>query len=301
MAGSSRTRGQKGVIGKHGAAGRAILHCVMPLLTINGTSLYHEDTGGAGAPVVFSQGVPWSSRVFAPQVAALRSRFRCVSYDLRGQGRSSSGRREDAQAGLDVLADDAAALIERLGLGPCHFVGLCTGGRVGLRLAARRPELVRSLVLLDTGVEPEPQARARRYGRLARAARWLGPWAVAPQLMPVLFGRSFLSDPARADEREEWRERLRSQGRSTWLAAQAALGWPGAQAELAAVRTPTLVLVGEEDVATLPAAAERLQAAIAGARLLRIPRAGHTAPIENPAAVSTALAGFLEGLLAQAA
>src|SRR2546430_17127928 len=58
---------------------------------------------------------------------------------------------------LDCLADDAAAVIEQLGIAPCHLVGLSMGGMIGMRLAARRPELVRSLVLLETSAEPEPQ------------------------------------------------------------------------------------------------------------------------------------------------
>ena len=62
------------------------------------------------------------------------------------------------------------------------------------------------------------------------------------------------------------------------------------------IAAPTLVMVGEEDAATVPAKAERIAAAIAGAKLVRIPRAGHSATVEQPQAVTQAISGFLHGL-----
>jgi len=61
----------------------------MPMIGVNGTALYYEDTGGSGAPIVFSHGVLWNNTLFAPQIAALKDRYRCIAYDHRGQGRSA--------------------------------------------------------------------------------------------------------------------------------------------------------------------------------------------------------------------
>lgn len=221
------------------------------------------------------------------QVAALRDRFRCVTWDHRGQGRSAvpPGR----SVTIERCHEDAVALIERLGLAPCHFVGLSMGGFVGMRLAARRPELVRTLTLLDTSADPEPPENVPRYRRLNLVARMFGVGVVASRVMPILFGRTFLDDPARAGERAEWLARLKQNRRSIHKAVTGVIERDGVHDELQRVRAPTLVAVGEEDVATVPAKAERIQAAIAGARLARIPRAGHSAPIENPERVNRLL------------
>src|SRR5205823_2727516 len=125
----------------------------VPMLAVNGVRLYYDDTGGSGEPIVFSHGLLWSGRMFEAQVAALRGRYRCITYDHRGQGRSDVPRARSHD--METVTDDAASLIEALGAAPVHFVGLSMGGFVGMRLAARRPELLRSLVLLETSADPE--------------------------------------------------------------------------------------------------------------------------------------------------
>jgi pimeloyl-ACP methyl ester carboxylesterase len=259
---------------------------------VQGTRLHVEDTGGGGPAIVFSHGLLLSTRLWDAQVDALRSDFRCIAYDHRGQGRSEV---PDARCiDMDACAGDAAALVEALGVAPCHFVGLSMGGFVGMRLAARRPELLRSLSLLETSADPEPNAA--KYRLLNVVARFVGPWAVAGRVMPILFGRSFLSDPVRAPERERWRAVIAGNRRSIWRAVNGVIERQGIHEELARLRVPTLVVVGEEDVATVPAKAERIAGAIAGARLVRVPRAGHSSPVEEPVAVTAALRDFLTSL-----
>jgi pimeloyl-ACP methyl ester carboxylesterase len=92
------------------------------------------------------------------QVAAFRDRFRCVAWDHRGQGRTEV---TDTGYDMDTLADDAAALVAVLGIAPVHFVGLSMGGFVGMRVAARRPELIRSLALMGPPPTPSPSAPCR--------------------------------------------------------------------------------------------------------------------------------------------
>jgi pimeloyl-ACP methyl ester carboxylesterase len=256
--------------------------------------LHVEDTGGHGPVVLFSHGLLWDTRLFAPQLAALRDRYRCIAWDHRGQGRS-----EVTADGydMDTLAADAAALIERLGVAPVHFVGLSMGGFVGLRLAIRRPELLRSLVLIDTSAGPEAPANVPRYRLLNFIARWFGFRPVVDRVMPILFGRSFLADPACAAQRAELRARLLALDRTgTPRAVRGVIERAGVAGELHRIRTPTLVVVGEEDVATPPDKSVALATGIAGARLLRIPNAGHTSTLEQPAAVNAALAQFLAAI-----
>lgn len=270
----------------------------MPRLDINGTQLHVEDSGpgSAGETILFSHGLLWSTRMFDPQVAALRDRYRCVAYDHRGQGRSAG--HDGRSVPIETSYEDAVALIEALDLAPVHVCGLSMGGFVGLRLAARHPDLVRSLMLLATSADPEPEESRRRDKALIAVARVAGLRPVADPAMRVMFGHTFLSDPERGLERQVWRDRLTGNSRSVHKAVRGVIERPGVVHELPAISAPTLVAVGEEDVATPPPHAERIAATVADARLERIPGAGHSPTVEQPQAITGALEGFLSGDLA---
>lgn len=265
----------------------------MPAIRVNGVDLHYTSTGSGRETVVLSHGLLFSGEMFRAQVRHLAERYRVITYDHRGQGLS-----EVTAAGYDMdnLAQDASDLLEALGVAPCHFVGLSMGGFVAMRLAARRPELLRLCILLETSADPEAPDNVPRYRRLNLALRVLGAGLVAPQVMPVLFGKTFLSDPDRAELRQEWLGRLRALRRSVHRSVTGVVERGGIYEELGNVQVPTLVLVGEEDTATPLPKAERICAAIRGARLVRIPRAGHSSTIENPAAVNAAIDAFLAGV-----
>jgi len=263
----------------------------MPELRLEGARLHYTDTGGDGPPILFAHGLLWDGRMFAPQIEALRGRHRCIAFDFRGQGRSEVTR--DGYD-MDTLTLDAVALIGALGIAPVHFVGLSMGGFVGQRLAIRHPALLRSLTLIETSADPEPRENVARYRTMNVVARWLGLSLVAGRVMPVMFSRSFLADPARAEERAEYRRRMLGNHRvGITRAVRGVIEREGTHARLGAITTPTLIIVGDEDVATVPAKSERMHAAIRGSRLVRVPRAGHTSTLEQPAAVTAALRDFL--------
>jgi pimeloyl-ACP methyl ester carboxylesterase len=262
----------------------------MPMIRANGTALYYEDTGGSGAPVVFSHGLLWNSSLFAPQIAVLKDRYRCIAYDHRGQGRSA----DDAARAirLETVTEDAAALIEKLGLGPVHFWGLSLGGIVGMRLGIDRPDLIRSLVLLSTTADEEPYKL--KYKSMAAVFRMLGIRPVAPAVMRALYGKTALSDPARAEERQEWMQQLTMNRASIWRAANGVLERECIVGELGKITAPTLVMVGDEDTSTPKALADRIVSAITPAKLIVIPGAGHGATLEQPAIVTAAIGAFLD-------
>ena len=263
----------------------------MPMIRANGTALYYEDTGGTSVPVVFSHGLLWDTKLFAPQIAVLRDRYRCIAYDHRGQGRSAddTGR----AISLETLTADAAALIEKLDLGPVHFCGLSLGGIVAMRLAIARPDLIRSLVLLDTTADAEPYKL--KYQAMNLVARLAGLGAVSGAVMPALFGKTTLNDPARADQREAWKQQLVSNRKTIWRAINGVLARKSIYGELGKIAAPTLVAVGEEDTSTPQAMAERIAGAVAGAKLIVIPNAGHGTTLEQPAIVTAAIGAFLDG------
>jgi pimeloyl-ACP methyl ester carboxylesterase len=263
----------------------------MPTLQINGANIYFEEHGEGPETIVFAHGLLWSGRMFDNQVAALKDRYRCVSFDFRGQGKSKV---TESGYDMDTLSEDAAALIESLQCGPCHFVGLSMGGFIGLRLAIRRPELLKSLMLLETSADPEPKENRSRYRFLNFIARWGGLRLVANRIMPIMFGTKFLNDPSRKKEKEEWRKRLISNHRiGITRAVEGVVSREPVYDQLEKISIPTLIIVGDQDVATPIIKAERMHARIPDSKLVVIPGAGHTSTVEEPLAVNEALKQFL--------
>ncbi|MFN8581278.1 MAG: alpha/beta fold hydrolase [Gemmatimonadaceae bacterium] len=263
----------------------------MPHLDLDEARLFYQDSGGTGPAVVFSHGLLFDHRMFDAQVAALRDRFRCIAYDHRGQGQSTSPPMRWYD--METCYRDAVQLIEALGAAPCHFVGLSMGGFVGLRLAIRRPDMLRSLTLLDTSADPEPADNVPKYRMLNLIAKLLSIRLVAGRVMPILFGASFLADPARDADRAMWRARVMDNGRDIAPAVLGVIFRDGVADELAQIHVPTLIAVGAEDVATVPDKSRAMHAVIPGSRFAIIPNAGHSSSIEQPTLVTQALAAFL--------
>jgi len=262
----------------------------MATLQVPGARLHYEQRGDGAEIIVFAHGLLFSGRMFDAQVDALCESYRCVTFDFRGQGNGEVTRHG---YDMDTLAEDAAALIEALGGAPCHLVGLSMGGFVGLRLAIRRPELLRTLVLISTSADPESAGIIRGYRRLAFVTRWLGPRLVARRVERIIFGEPFLNDPSREVERKSWMRRILGNDRIGMArAASGVVDREGVHDLLERITVPTLILVGERDVATPPAKARRMHARIPGSKLVVISGAGHTLTVEAPGAVNAALAEF---------
>lgn len=263
----------------------------MPLLELTNATIYYEEQGSGPETIVFAHGLLWSGRMFDDQVRALKAHYRCVTFDFRGQGQS-----EVTPTGYDMetLSADAAALITALGCAPCHFVGLSMGGFVGMRLASRQPHLIKSLMLLETTADPEQVGNVARYRLLNLIARWFSLRLVVNQVMPLMFGQKFLADPTRAELRQVMRQRIIQNHRiGITRAVTGVVERKGVYEEIRTIKVPTLIVVGDQDVATVPAKSQRIQAQIAGSRLVIIPGAGHTATVEEPTAINQALLAFL--------
>ncbi len=261
-------------------------------LQINGTELYFEDTGGEGEPILFSHALLLDTKLFAPQVEHFKKKYRCISYDHRGQGKSAEV--QDNSISLDLLCDDAVALIEKLQLGRVHFCGLSMGGFVGLRLAARYPQLLHSLILCSTSADAEPKENMLRYKFLNFVGRMLGPASVARPLVPIIYGKTTINDPDRVADKAFLIDHLSHNRRSIWQAVNGVIFRAGVLDELQKISAPTLVMVGEEDVCTVPEKSEQLTSSIKGAKLARISRSGHAITLEQPGVVNNLLEEFLE-------
>lgn len=263
----------------------------MPMIKVNGTEMHYTDSGQGEETIVFSHGLLWSGEMFDAQVDHFGKSYRCITFDHRGQGKSGV---PDDGYDMDTLSEDAAALIEQLAVGPVHFAGLSMGGFVGMRLAIRRPDLLKSLILLETSADAEPEENRPKYKKMNFVARWIGLWAVADKVMPIMFSQSFLKDPARVKERARWKKAMIENHKIGITRAVVGVTHRNpVYDQLGQIDLPTLIVVGDEDVATVPAKSERMHAAIKGSDLVIIRRAGHSSTIEEPEAVNAALGAFL--------
>lgn len=252
------------------------------LLPIRGGQIFVTDEG-TGTPVLFAHSLFFDHTMFDAQAAALSAHFRVIRYDHRGQGQSSPAPREALT--IPELTLDAAALIEALGATPCHFVGNSLGGFIALHLAARHPGLLRSVTIL--GSSGEPEAKIAEFDPLV-AAMAQGVAPLTDTIMHIMFGDSFLADPARAAERAHWRAKIAALPPTIADAAHGVVHRPGILGQLRGTTIPILAIAGGQDHAYSLANAQAVAAAANG-RCECIPQAGHSVALEAPALTNALL------------
>lgn len=263
----------------------------MPHVQINNVNYYYEETGNGDETIIFSHGLLWSGHMFHKQVAYFKDRYRVIIYDHRGQGRTEAS--ADGYD-MDTLYEDAVALIEKLGGKPVIFAGLSMGGFVGMRLATRKPELIKKLILLETTADPEPAENVPKYKMLNRIVKYIGFWPVVSKVMQIMFGQKFLNDPDRAEERKYWINQLKSNNRKgISKAVDGVIYRKGIADEIHNISCPTLIMVGDQDVATKPEKAQKIHSLIKNSKLIVFEGGGHTSSIEEPDIYNREIEKFL--------
>jgi len=249
---------------------------------------------GPGPVVVLLHGFPLSSAMWKEQVNGVGSMYRIIAPDLRGHGDSP------APAGaytIDEMADDVIELLDHLGLAePVVIGGLSMGGYVALSLVARYPARVRGLMLMDTRAAADTPEAAQKREETARAVIEAGNLrSLVEAMIPRLFAKKTIEErPERVAWLSETMERNTPRGMAGALLAMGSR--PDRRDDLARIKVPTIVMVGEEDAITPPNEALALADAIEGARLEVIANAGHMAPYENPAVANAVMLRFLDSL-----
>jgi pimeloyl-ACP methyl ester carboxylesterase len=250
------------------------------------------DDRGKGEALLLLHAFPLARSMWDALGEALAPGWRVIAFDARGFGGSPLGQ---GPLTMDRIADDALALLDVLGIA-CAVVGGCSmGGYAALSFARRHPARLRALYLQDTRAGAD-SAEARQ-GRQAMAERVLreGAKAAVEAFLPKLLGETTKREqPGLVAALAERILAASPQAIANALHGLAARA--DSRETLLAIRVPTLVLVGSEDVLTPPAESEAMAQAIPGARLEIVPRAGHLANLEQPEAVKGALGGFLKSL-----
>ena len=266
---------------------------VTQTIDVPGATLTYDVRGDlANRPVLLVIGSPMGASGF-PTLASNFEDRTVVTYDPRGVERSvRSG--ELTELSPEDHAGDLIALIEHLDVGPVHYAGLSMGGFVGLRLGARRPDLVRSLTLIDTSAGPEDPSKVAQYRLLASIYRVVGLRPLRGKVAPIMFSRAFLETPEGRDVLEVWSRELAQQGRrGVKLAIRGVTDRLPVLEEISSVKAPTLVIAGSEDVATPTDRADLIAELIPDAESVTLPGVGHVSTLEAPQAVNQALIPFL--------
>lgn len=253
----------------------------------------HVEESGSGPAVVLLHAFPLSSAMWAAQREALSDGFRVVTPDLRGFGSSPPG---DGDPSLDAMADDLAALLDRLGLDQVVLGGLSMGGYVAMAFLRRHRDRVRGLVLADTkaGADPDP-ARAKRERVAARLDAERTTDALVEEVLPALTG------PTTKDSRPAVVDRVTASVRACPPAAaawaqRAMAARPDSLETLSGTDVPALVVLGAEDTLATRDDADAMAAALPDARLVVLEASGHLTALEVPDELTAALRGFLDGL-----
>ncbi|GAB2903164.1 alpha/beta fold hydrolase [Streptomyces mayteni] len=253
-------------------------------VTLNGTPLSYVDFGGPGAPLLALHGHFGRARGWAALAAELAQAHRVIALEQRAHGRAEPV----ADVRPDAYLADAAAFLDHLGLGPLPVLGHSMGGAVAYRLAARRPDLVTRLVVLDSPAHNappvlDPRPWPRRAATLAELNRLL-----AERVGPV--AGYFLESAA--EHPDGWGLLFDA---DTLLRSQRALlgdWWPD---WLGGAARPALLLHGEESTVLPTARAREMAARRPNTELVTFPGLGHWLHDENPAGVAGAIGAFLAG------
>ena len=260
----------------------------MPIIHVNGIDLYYE-SHGAGDPVLLVHGLGSSTLDWEAQVAVLARHHRVITFDVRGHGRSAKPKQRYSVA---LFAEDTAALIRALDFGPMHVVGISMGGMIAFQLAVTAPELVRSLVIVNSGPAMPVTTWSQRMMIWTRVAivRLRGMRAMGTMLADRLLPKPEHA-PLRAQFVERW---AANQPRAYLSALHGLLNWTVME-HLKDIRCPTLILSGDLDYTPI-AVKQEYTALIPGAELVVIPDARHMMPVERPEPFNQALLSFLARL-----
>lgn len=264
----------------------------MPYAVLGGIRTHYE-IAGEGDPVLLINGLSAPAAHWALQVRALAERFRVVTFDNRGVGETDLP--PEPVYTMARMADDAAALLRHLRISRAHVLGASMGGTIAMELALRHPRRVSSLVLACTWAQADARflhtveswiALSYRVPIDERYRHVLHPWVFSPRFL------------ARKEDVERAFQRTMAYPHQTKpeaveRQARGILAWNGTRVKrLGAIKVPTLILVGKDDILTPPAFSRALVKLIRGSRLTVLP-GGHAFFIEEAERFNQAVIRFL--------
>jgi 3-oxoadipate enol-lactonase len=261
----------------------------MPRIQCHGIELYYE-THGSGEPLLLIAGFGCDHLFWSQLVPVFAPQHQVIVFDNRGVGQSAA---PDGPCSIRQMADDSAALLDAIGVGKVHVAGQSMGGLIAQELTLARPQQVRSLTLISSCAKCDERGKAiiETWGELAGTVE---PRMMARLLMPWLYTHAFYAKPGAV---EQWMTALLENpfpASPQGLYHQSrAISSSDTVDRLGAIRCPTLVLVGQEDILLPVAFSEQLAQGIPTAELIVLENTGHGLLVETPEAVAKAMREFL--------
>lgn len=261
----------------------------MPYVSVNGIRLRYETWGVGETSLLLLHGLGSSADDWFLQLPAFAPHYRCIAVDLRGHGLSD---KPVGAYSMPLFAADVVGLLRALGGAPAHVLGLSLGGMVAQQLALMAPELVRSLILLNTlpGLWPPTRGIARLAVRRL-AAPWR-PRTMAQQAARVV--ADLFPRPEHATLKAQAEARLAANAPAAYQRATRAILTFRPGAALSRITCPILIVAGTADRVVPPVYQGRLRRTLPHAQFVAIPGGGHACNIEYPEVVNAAVLGFLK-------
>ena len=248
----------------------------MPKVKANGITLNYERQG-SGEPLILIPYLSADHACYAFQVAEYEKHFTCISIDLRGTGESD---KPEGDYSTELYADDLAAVMNTLGIARAHILGLSLGGAIGMWLAAKQPDRVKSLSVHSGWAKSDPyletvvkswQVMAKGFGSVAdTVVEGIFPWCFTPELYATKF--EFIQSLA-AFVRS--RPPMSVDG---FMKQSNAVISHDVESQLGRITAPTQITYGRHDQVTSTRFAERLRTGIRNSELYIFESASH-API----------------------
>ncbi|EIK94706.1 alpha/beta hydrolase [Pseudomonas sp. M47T1] len=256
----------------------------------DGCALHYEEYG-QGEPLLLVHGLGSSAQDWEYQIPALAPHYRLIVVDLRGHGRSEKPRERYS---IEGFAADLAALLERLGTGRVHYVGLSMGGMTGFQLAVDHPTLLKSLTIVNS----TPEVKVRKpddYWQWFK--RWSLMHLVSMGAIGKGLGKSLFPLPEQAELRRKISERWARNDKRAYIASfNAIVGW-GVQERIGQIRCPTLIISADHDY-TPVSLKEQYVKLIPQAKLAVITNSRHATPLDQPEHFNRTLQDFLASVSA---
>ena len=262
------------------------------IASINGISIAYRDRG-SGAAVVFVHGHPFDQSMWDPQVAALSWKYRTITLDLRGYGKSEVPNINATT--LETMAADIKGLLDHLGIQKTVVVGLSMGGQVAMAFADLFPERLTGLVLAGTFAEADTAEAAA--ARRAMADRFVNEGSVLPggEMLPKLLAApSMKRDPALAVTVYTMIANAPPEGAAAALRGRALR--KDYLPTLRRLAVPALIMVGTQDQFSPLERAQQMHEAIPSARLVVFDETGHMLNLEAPDRFNASLHEYLESI-----
>ncbi|MEM8731125.1 MAG: 3-oxoadipate enol-lactonase [Pseudomonadota bacterium] len=259
----------------------------MRMIDVGSAGLHVRLDGPEDGPaVVFSNSLGTDMRLWDPVLPLLPDGLRIIRYDKRGHGLSSC---PPGRFSMGALVSDAETLLDALGVQNAVFVGLSIGGMIAQGLAVKRLDLVRAVVLSNTGAKIG--TRDMWEDRI-KAVEDRGIEALADTVMERWFSSAFRATP----ELQIWRNMLTRQPAEGYIGCSAAIAGTDFYTSTATLRLPALGIAGTEDGSTPPDLVRETVGLIPGSQFDLIRGTGHLPCVEKPDVYAARLAAFLKDI-----